>query len=35
MEAGVRLAGYNTATMQNPGKSLCLNAFVASIEVVC
>jgi hypothetical protein len=28
-------AAYNAATMQNPEKSLCLNAFVASIEVVC
>jgi hypothetical protein len=27
-------AAHNAATMQNPGKSLSLNAFVASIEVV-
>jgi hypothetical protein len=35
MMVGVRLVGDDTATVQNPGKFLCLNAFVASIEVVC
>jgi hypothetical protein len=34
MEVCIGRATAKLATMQNPGKSLCLNGFVASIEVV-